>query len=122
MAITTGTVPSIGTLGWHTTTTPDLGDYASIGTLGWHLTVLVGADSGPSSNRVAPHVRCNGRDPVEIRRAVSQLDELINSILIVRHETGDPEKGREGQMCLNTVDNTFKFFAKGYWRPCSGTF
>jgi len=115
MSVTTGTIHSIGTLGWHTSAAL-LGDAFSVGTLGWHVSVATSATSGPSSDLIPSRVNCDGRDPVKIRRSVMQLDQRLIDRCVVRAETGDPEKGRDGQFCLNLEDGTIKICADGYWR------
>jgi hypothetical protein len=45
-----------------------------------------------------------------------QNDCLTRAKVTTKTDTGDPASGEEGEICINTFDNTVKIYADAAWR------
>ena len=52
----------------------------------------------------------------DLTKRVSNLESSTSIQLITKTTTGNPATGHEGQMVINTFDNTLKMYADSGWR------
>ncbi len=55
-------------------------------------------------------------EATDVQAAIEELETEKGPAPIIKTDTGDPVSGIEGQLCVNTYDNTLKVYADAAWR------